>query len=768
MRTRRNTTRQWYTATGLRSVLAALLAFSVLSWPFASARALSYPVTITVNADFTDWTGVLADADNIMADPTGASDPDVPESGADLSQVAFTWDATYLYGYTRLNTQAKVKLDTRIYIDLDADGVMSSTDVVAVIAYNPVGKLTSAGIAPYTPANAAGDPLAGNGNTPPGTVGTVAAVTNMTACAITNGRSELRIPWTALGLAPGSAVNMQFAVREAQKTFTIDNVNVVTSRYRGVTLVPSNTGAASIGGTIDYTHTLTNSGNGTDTYSLALSSSLGWPVSVIDPDTGAAITSITLAMAQAKTLLVRVNVPAGAAAGAKDVTTLRATSTAKSTVTAAVTDTTFAGPIGIDPNRTGSMAPGGTIEFAHTVSNNMTTAQTIALGATSNQGWTAGTFSSAGMPITSVDVAATSSVTILVRVVVPAGTPLDTIDVTTVRATMASEPTVYDEVMDTTTVKAALTVTPEYERVAGENTTVSFKHTITNSSAAERTFALAAASVRGWTVRIYDTDGTTLINSATVAAYGGFRDVWVRVTVPTTVPVGTVDTVTLTASHAASGLSATATNTITIKQVVTYDSSALTNPSFSFGQGSTVYAQGTGLVQNGGVPFAAVRFRFVDATGATVHTSPDVAVEPDDSAASSYTLDRDAAVGTWTCIVLNAANGAEITRSTFNVWLVPWVTITVDRTEVDFGIIFPDMPSGIEQIKLSCDSNAPYTITRSVSGTVAEMGFTVAGQASGLKPAGPNTWTDNYQALAPWTTDPATTLGVSVQYTVVP
>ena len=139
--------RQWYTATGLRSALAALLAFTVLSWPFASARALSYPVTITINADFTDWTGVLADADNVMTDPTGTSDADIVAAGADLSQVAFTWDGTYLYGYTRLNSQVKGKLDTRIYIDLNADGVMSSTDVVAVIVYNPTGKPTSTGIA---------------------------------------------------------------------------------------------------------------------------------------------------------------------------------------------------------------------------------------------------------------------------------------------------------------------------------------------------------------------------------------------------------------------------------------------------------------------------------------------------------------------------------------------------------------------------------------------------------------------------------------------
>lgn len=744
----------------LRSALLSLLVFSAVVWPSVFAQALTYPVTIAIDGVFTDWTSVLADSDNFRSDPTGSADADLVAAGADLSQAATTWDATYLYGYMRLNSQVKGKVDLRIYLDLDGDGLMGAGDRVAVFAFNPAGKNPTVGLAAYTPTSPTGDPMLGNGTSLPGTVGAAAFTTNMSGSNINDGRAEVRIPWAGLGRAPGSAVNMQFAMVDGA-TGRIDNVNVISTRYHGVTLVPNNTQAAAIGSVAEYAHTITNTGNGTDTYTLARTSLLGWPVAVVDPDTGEAIASITLAAGVAKQLIVRVTVPASALAGAKDVTTVRATSTLKATVTAAVTDTTFAGPVGIDPDRQGSMAPGGTIQFWHTVSNDMPTQQIVDLTALSSNGWTTGLFSAGGSPITSITLESKASATVLVRLTVPDGAAPGTVDTMVVRAALQDEPTVFDQVTNTTTVRATLTVEPDRSRITGANTTVSYRHTITNSSAADRTFALAAVSSLGWTVRIYDATGVNLISSIAIPAYGGSADVWVRVTVPGTVPVGAEDVTILTASHAGSGLSASARDTTTVTQLVTYDSDTLINQSSSFGQERRVWAQGSALT-----PYDAVRFVWIDASGATVHTSSNVDVEPDGTAVASYMLGRNAPVGTWTCIVVNAAGGGEITRSTFQVYLVPWLTMTITPDSIAFDGVSPGQATEV-LVSVIADSNAPYTITRQVSGMVDEMGFSVTGSASGNKPTGPNTWQDIYRVVVPWTTDPSTALEATVRYSVV-
>ncbi|MDO8987401.1 MAG: hypothetical protein Q7V14_04170, partial [Coriobacteriia bacterium] len=404
------------------------------------ASALTYPATMAIDGAFTDWVGVLADPENVRADATGAADSDNPAAGADLAQIASTWDTTYLYGYARINTTVNGKLDLRMYVDVDGNGLMGAADKVVIYTYNPVGKFLSGGVASYTPANAAGDPMPGSGASPAGTVGASAVVANLTSCNISLSRFEMRVPWTALGVTEGSPVTIQFSIIDTG-TGRVDNAPVVSMRYYGVTLVPTLSSAAALGATATYTHTLTNTGNGTETFNLALASSLGWTVSVKDGTTGLPVTAVTLARGATSTLIVTVVVPAAATPGTKDVTTLRATCAAKATVTASVTDSTFAGPISVAPDRAGSMMPGATMEFAHTVTNWSTVSQTLALSAVSATGWTAGVFTTAGVALPTVTLTAGQSMPVLVRVVVPAGAAIGSIDITTVKAALQSDPT---------------------------------------------------------------------------------------------------------------------------------------------------------------------------------------------------------------------------------------------------------------------------------------------------------------------------------------
>ena len=100
----------------------------------------------------------------------------------------------------------------------------------------------------------------------------------------------------------------------------------------GVLLAPNHNGSALPGTVITYTHTLTNSGNYTDTFTLGYSSSQGWASVTPSP--------VTLAAGGTQQVVVTVSVPAGAAVGMVESTIITATSQAAPTIFDTVTDTT--------------------------------------------------------------------------------------------------------------------------------------------------------------------------------------------------------------------------------------------------------------------------------------------------------------------------------------------------------------------------------------------------------------------------------------------
>ncbi len=100
----------------------------------------------------------------------------------------------------------------------------------------------------------------------------------------------------------------------------------------GVQLAPDRAAAAAPGETVIYTHTLTNTGDLTDTFTLAHHSSLGWAVG--HPP------SITLGSGLTATLRLTVAVPADAEGGAVEQTVLTATSTLQPALHDTVRDTT--------------------------------------------------------------------------------------------------------------------------------------------------------------------------------------------------------------------------------------------------------------------------------------------------------------------------------------------------------------------------------------------------------------------------------------------
>ncbi|MBS3974474.1 MAG: hypothetical protein KGZ89_06375 [Actinobacteria bacterium] len=333
-------------------LLVALLA-TFTSLPTNKAAALVHPVTITIDGAFTDWSAVLANTNNTRSDTIEPAEPDPAHAQADISQVSSTFDATHYFGFVRFNSVSeRERRNVRAYLDLDGDGRMQSTDRVAIIVYDRDGDVRGLWWAGYTPQDPAGDLLRGDGFRPPGTISTPAAITGPTisASSIIGGAIEFSLTWAQLGVPPGSPINIQFAALRAGTgarepdldNTSLDNAPVLSMRHFGVTLTPNNSGAVFPGEAVTYTHTVANTGNGTETFNLTASSSLGWSVVIRDAVSGEATSAIRLARGGSRTINVVISAPGTAPPGAIDVTTVRATHATRPAVTATATNTTRA------------------------------------------------------------------------------------------------------------------------------------------------------------------------------------------------------------------------------------------------------------------------------------------------------------------------------------------------------------------------------------------------------------------------------------------
>jgi uncharacterized repeat protein (TIGR01451 family) len=154
-------------------------------------------------------------------------------------------------------------------------------------------------------------------------------------------------------------------------------------------------------------------------------------------------------------LIARVDVPAGFAPSVNNVA-FTATSTLNGansdTITNTVTVNTFAS-VDFAPDNTGNATAGGTITYAHTVSNTGNVADTFDLTYTSTQGWTYVFLDALSAPISSVTLAPGAAENIFVRLTVPAGTTLGTVDVALLTAT-GQVTLATDNATDVTTITA--------------------------------------------------------------------------------------------------------------------------------------------------------------------------------------------------------------------------------------------------------------------------------------------------------------------------
>ena len=255
--------------------------------------------TITPDGNMADWAAVLADADNNSCDAADATDRDAPvqSTGRNLIRTAVTWDANYFYMYTARSGSSTNTQNFIYYNDSNNDGLVSTGERVVVAGWHGSNQTVDLALYSYIAAAPGGDPLVdangyADGYKMPGILTKIKDLPAGSGSGdVTGSQMEWRISWTDLGVASGSAIRWHSSTTNSNPSSTnlpsqIDDdmggcggqcpgnnqfAGVQVSAPAPVTPAP----------TMYLPHTVTNTGNGGDTFKLTSTSSGPWtPASI--------------------------------------------------------------------------------------------------------------------------------------------------------------------------------------------------------------------------------------------------------------------------------------------------------------------------------------------------------------------------------------------------------------------------------------------------------------------------------------------------------
>ncbi|MFQ5614911.1 MAG: right-handed parallel beta-helix repeat-containing protein, partial [Anaerolineales bacterium] len=302
-----------------------------------------------------------------------------------------------------------------------------------------------------------------------------------------------------------------------------------------------------------YTHTLTNTGNYTDTFVLSAQSNQGWVVTVpVTVEIGAGLNI---------TVLAEVAIPAAAISGTVDTTEITATSSLAPSVSGVVTDTTTVAlkhDVSLKPAYTGfaDSNPSGVVPeyYLHTLTTEGNYTDTFNLIGVSGQGW------GVGINPSIVTLGAGEKITVSVAVTVPA-VPTDTVlvDITFITATVEVYTSAFAVITDTTyvNVRPGLVLAPDRTGSGKPGTSVFYSLILTNTGNYTDTIEFDAFSSEDWpTTSVADMDlGPGL---STIVLY--------EVKIPGSTLSNTVDIGSLIASSSQFGVADSAMVSTTVEQ----------------------------------------------------------------------------------------------------------------------------------------------------------------------------------------------------------
>jgi len=364
-------------------------------------------IPMTTNGDTSAWAPITQDSDNNSCDSTNPDrDAPIQSTGRDLLQFSYTYDSTNLYGYTT-RVASESNTDNFIYYaDINNNGLMEAGEPVIYVAWQGSNRTVSVGLGSYVPASPGGDPLASpttgfaDGYGMPGSIANGHILQSGAWGSNTGTAMQWYISWGQLGISPGTVIRWHISSTNTNPTSGSlaaqidDNMGgcggcVASNQYGGVSISQTKNAVVPSPTTVYLPHTITNTGNGTDTFTFATTAASAWTpssiayykdngvVGVYEPGIDTLITnSGAIVSGGSINILVAVTPPAGATG--TDTISFKATS---SFVPACGTGGTVASATSTDTIRVGSIISGTVFNDANhsgTIDSGETgTAQTL-------------------------------------------------------------------------------------------------------------------------------------------------------------------------------------------------------------------------------------------------------------------------------------------------------------------------------------------------------------------------------------------------------
>jgi uncharacterized repeat protein (TIGR01451 family) len=217
--------------------------------------------------------------------------------------------------------------------------------------------------------------------------------------------------------------------------------------------------------TIDFGLDVLNPTGGDDTYTLTYAVPASWGVTfyedtnangVLDPGEVTSIVAVGPIVGFSElNIIARVDVPAGTAPGLNPVS-FTATSSNNGAISDTIANTVDVNPfasVELIPDQNGSTTPGGTIRYAHTLTNTGNVGDTFTLSYASTQGWTYVFYDALNNAITDATLAPGASVAIYAQLIVPGAATVGMVETATLTAT-GNVTLVSDNAIDLTAIVA--------------------------------------------------------------------------------------------------------------------------------------------------------------------------------------------------------------------------------------------------------------------------------------------------------------------------
>src|SRR5690348_14642034 len=124
----------------MKHFIALFVAISLTMGVFAQCTSggngIAVSAPITVDGNVSDWSTVIADADNYSTDAVPDLDAPIADVGRDFTKFAFTesWSTLYLY-FARAGS-ATSSVDALLYLDVNNNSLMETNEPVIAISWS--------------------------------------------------------------------------------------------------------------------------------------------------------------------------------------------------------------------------------------------------------------------------------------------------------------------------------------------------------------------------------------------------------------------------------------------------------------------------------------------------------------------------------------------------------------------------------------------------------------------------------------------------------